>query len=179
MENESSDFLMVPHERIGAIIGKNGETKREIETITKTKIEIDSKEGSVEITQKGAPYEYLKAFRIIKAIARGFSPEKSFRLLDDDCMFELIELRDILGKNQSMLTAKKGRVIGNQGKARDEIERDTGANISVYGKTIAIIGKEEEVAAARKAIDMLLHGASHTAVYDSLKRKKINDKFEL
>ncbi len=33
------------------------------------------------------------------------------------------------------MKAKKGRVIGAKGKAREEIESESGAHISVYGKT--------------------------------------------
>ena len=49
---ESSDFLVVPHERIGVIIGIKGKTKREIEKKTETKLEIDSKEGEVEVIRE-------------------------------------------------------------------------------------------------------------------------------
>ncbi|MCR4368916.1 MAG: KH domain-containing protein, partial [archaeon] len=138
--DDHSEFLLVPHERIGAIIGKGGATRRQIEKKTQTKIVVDSKEGEVEVIQKGEAVPHLKATRIVKAIARGFSPEKAFRLLDDGVGLELFDITDAVGRNKSTQTAKKGRVIGEKGKAREEIERDTGANVSVFGKTIGIIG---------------------------------------
>ncbi len=176
---EDSEVLLVPHDRVGAIIGAKGSTRMEIERLTETKIHVESEEGEVEITRKGQPIKYLKAQRIVKAIARGFSPEHAFRLLKDDCLFELIELEEVLGKNESRLKAKKGRVIGAHGQAREEIENDTGANISVYGKTIGIIGSEEEVERAKKAVEMLLQGAGHSAVYGKLRRWQNIGKFEL
>ncbi|MAG18146.1 MAG: RNA-processing protein [Candidatus Diapherotrites archaeon] len=179
MEEENSDFLLVPHERIGSVIGKNGSTKREIELKTNTKLKVDSKEGEIEILQKGDSLGHFNAMRIVKAIARGFSPEKAFRLLEEGTIIEIIDLKEIIGKSHGTMTAKKGRVIGSNGKAREEIETDTGANISVYGKTISIIGKEEEIEKAKKAVEMLLGGASHQAVYGSLRRKFENEKFEL
>ncbi|HZX33749.1 MAG TPA: KH domain-containing protein [archaeon] len=182
MDSPVSDFLLVPHERIGVLIGRKGETKRKIERKTRTRIEIDSGGGEVEVIQEGAqqPFQHLKAMKIVKAIARGFSPEKAFRLLDDECVLEMIELKEVLGKNPSLLKSKKGRVIGSSGKARDEIEKDTGASISVYGKTISIIGKEEQVLKAGNAVEMLLKGATHSAVFDSLRRKRVSrEKFEL
>ncbi|HLC93294.1 MAG TPA: KH domain-containing protein [archaeon] len=176
---EDSEILLVPHDRLGAIIGKSGSTRKEIESRTGTKITIDSAEGEVEITRKSDPLGYFKALRIVKAIARGFSPEHAYRLLNEECIFELIELQEELGKNQSRMKAKKGRVIGAHGAAREEIEEDTGANISVYGKTIGIIGSEEEVAKAKRAIEMLLGGAAHSMVFSSLRRKQHGEKFDL
>jgi len=176
---ENSDFLMIPLDRIGAVIGKKGTTKRDIEKKTETKLDIDSKEGEIEVIQNGSPLKYLKAMAIIKGIGRGFSPEKAFELLDDDKRLELIDIREIIGRNRSALKAKKGRVIGSKGKAREEIERETGAKISVYGKTIGIIGNEEQIEKARKAIQMLLGGASHEMAYDYLKKDFNRGKFEL
>lgn len=176
---EISDFLMIPLDRIGAIIGKKGSTKRDIEAKTETKLHIDSDEGEIEVIQKGAPLKYLKAMAIIKAIGRGFSPERAFELLDEGKRFELIDVREIIGRNASAMKAKKGRVIGSQGKARLEIEKETGAKISVYGKTIGIIGNDDQIEKARKAIDMLLGGASHEMAYDYLKKDFNREKFEL
>ena len=176
---ENSEFLLVPIDRIGAIIGKRGLTKREIELKTKTRLSIDSKEGEVEVFQKGSALLFFKATRIIKAIARGFAPEKAFRLINEEVFLELIDLKDVVGKNESNLKAKKGRVIGAKGKAREEIEEETGANISVYGKTIGIIGTENEIFEAKKAITMLLGGASHVTVYASIKKDFENENFEL
>lgn len=175
---EESEVILVPKDRVGAIAGRKGSTKLLIENKTATRLEIDSEQGEVEIFREGEPHKYLKAMRIIKAIARGFNPEKALRLLKDDVVFELIDLKEILGKGESTIRAKKGRVIGKKGKARDEIEQDTGANISVYGKTIGIIGTFEETQKARRAVEMLLGGASHSMAFSSLKNAE-NEEFEL
>jgi len=176
---ENSEFLLIPKERVGALIGKGGSTKRNIERKTKVKLVVDSKEGEIEIIQGGDSLDYFKATRIVKAIGRGFAPEKALKLLSGDVFLELIDLEDVVGKSRSTMTVKKGRVIGAKGKAREEIERETGASISVFGKTISIIGKEKEIADAKKAVQMLLGGASHSAAYSQLKRRFENDYFEL
>ncbi len=177
---EDSEVLLVPLDRVGAIIGKNGSTKKDIESKTETKIAVNSAEGEIEIIRKGEPLKYFKALRIVKAIARGFAPENAYRLLKDDMVFDLIELQEELGKSESRIKAKKGRVIGAEGAAREEIEEDTGAKISVYGKTIGIIGKEGEVEKAKRAVEMLLGGSSHTSVFKALrKRPGSGEKFEL
>jgi ribosomal RNA assembly protein len=176
---QNTEFLLIPHERIGVLIGQKGKTKTYIAKTTHTKIEIDSNSGEVEIQMKGNPIGFLKAMNIVKAIGRGFSPENAFKLLQDETTLEIIELREILGKSENRMKAKKGRVIGSKGEAREEIEKETGTKISVYGKTISIIGKPEGVEKAKSAIEMLLGGATHNMAYESLKRHYNNQKFEL
>ena len=45
-------------------------------------------------------------------------------------------------------------------------------HISVYGKTIGIIGQLEHIPNARKAIEALLAGRKHGTVYKFLERKR-------
>ncbi len=66
----------------------------------------------------------------------------------------------------------KGRIIGKEGKMRKFIEDVLNVNISVYGKTVAIIGDAESVAVAREAIEMLVEGAQHSTVQRFLERKR-------
>ena len=76
-ENESTEFsyeLKIPKDRVAVLIGAKGETKKHIETITKTDIDVDSKEGIVSITGQDAIGMY-SAKEITKAIGRGFNPE--------------------------------------------------------------------------------------------------------
>jgi ribosomal RNA assembly protein len=172
-----SEIVRIPYERIAVIIGKAGITKAEIEKKTSTKLDIDSESGEVEIKTKNPGEKYIKAMSIVKAIGRGFSPEHAYRLLEENCFLYVVEL-DELAKTEKQIVRKKGRVIGKHGRAREEIEEDTGALISVYGKTIAIIGNEDEIDKAKKSIDMLLEGAAHEKVFDFLK-KPSDKKFEL
>ena len=174
-----SEFLLIPHERVGVLIGPKGQTKREIEKKTSTEIIVDSEEGEVEVVQQGEPLKFHKALQIVKAIGRGFSPEHAFRLLKEMCTLQIIELEETIGKSESNMKAKRGRVIGKSGRMRENIEEETGALVSVYGKTISIIGTVEEIEKATKAVQMLLGGAAHTSVYDSLKKKYSGEKFEL
>ena len=81
-------------------------------------------------------------------------------------------MKDIAGKNKNTMERLKGRVIGTGGKSREEIERLTDTYISVYGKTIGIIGEVEHVSLARDAVAMLLQGSMHKTVYQYLEKKK-------
>ena len=74
--------------------------------------------------------------------------------------------------NKSQFQRVKGRIIGRAGRARKNIEELTDTNISVYGKTVGIIGTAENTALARKAVESLLSGSMHSTVYRWLSKKR-------
>ncbi|MFH1064769.1 MAG: KH domain-containing protein [Candidatus Woesearchaeota archaeon] len=180
LEEKSSDTLegvefayelKVPKERIAVLIGKGGDVKKHIEEETNSHIFIDSKEGDVRISGDDS-LGLFSAREIIKAIGRGFSPETALLILKSDYAFELLMVSDYVGRSQRTTTRLKSRVIGTEGKTRKHIEETTETNISVYGKTIGIIGEVEHVMLARRAIESLLAGATHSSVYKWLEKKK-------
>lgn len=172
---EYSYELKIPKERIAVLIGKDGGVKQELEELTSTKLDIDSKEGDVVIQGEDSIKMYALK-EVIKAIGRGFNPEIARLLLKQDYVLEIIPLLDYLKK--SHLERVKGRVIGAGGKARNTIERLTDTFIVVYGKTISILGESEGVVAAKKAIESLIAGSPHANVYKWLEknRKKMKEK---
>lgn len=158
--------VRIPQERIGILIGKGGEVRRALEERTGVALDIDSATGLVKIRLVGDdPAGLLKARNVVVAVGRGFSPERAFRLLDEDVYFEVINLRDCVGKSESNLRRVKGRIIGEGGRTRRLIEETTGAYVSVYGHTISIIGDLEGYLTARQAIEMLIRGGQHRTVY--------------
>ncbi|MEM1606774.1 MAG: KH domain-containing protein [Candidatus Bathyarchaeia archaeon] len=169
-------FVKIPRERIGVLIGQNGTTKDYIQKKLPVNLDIDSETGDVTITLRDDAEDPSLLFRakdIVLAIGRGFSPEKAFKLLEgEDYMLDIIDLREILGKSESELRRVRGRIIGKEGKAREMIEELSGALISVYGHTVAIIGDIEQVNVAREAINMLINGSQHSTVYRFLQRKR-------
>lgn len=168
---EFSYELRVPKERVAVLIGKGGDVKKRIEEETNSKIFIDSKEGEVRISGEDS-LGLFSAREIIKAIGRGFSPETAMSILKSDCAFELLTISDYVGRSEKTATRLKARVIGTEGKTRKQIEEATETNISVYGKTIGIIGEVEHVMLARRAVESLLAGATHSSVYKWLEKKK-------
>jgi ribosomal RNA assembly protein len=66
----------------------------------------------------------------------------------------------------------KARVIGTKGKAKATIEEFSGALLCIYGNTVSILGKLEEVALAGRAVGLLLEGASHGVVYFVLRKER-------
>ena len=166
----------VPEERIGALIGPEGTAKKEIEKKTKAKLLVDSATGDVTITGEGEGF--FKAADTVKAIARGFSPERAFTLLKTDCLLKVVDITEFVGKNAANQKAKRGRVIGKEGRIRREIEKKTHSLISVYGKTVAIIAKAEDLELALEAVEILLQGAEHSTM-ESIIDKKGAERFEL
>jgi len=167
---EYSFDLKIPGDRIAVVIGKNGATKNELEKLTKAKIQVDSKEGDIVI--EGDDPILLYALReILKGIARGFSPEIARLLLKQDFVLEIIPLSDYV-KQKTHMQRIKGRVIGADGKSRERIEELSECHISVYGKTISILGRTDHIWLAKKSIQMLLSGSTHSTVYRWLERQR-------
>ena len=167
---EYSYELKVPRNRVAVIIGKEGSIKKEIEESTKTKLNIDSKEGDVFVSGEDALGLYT-AKEIIKAIGRGFNPSIARLLLKPDYLFEVVDLSEFVKSKEAMLRLK-GRVIGREGKSRKLIEELTETNISVFGKTISIIGLPEGAASAKQAVESLLRGSTHANVYKWLEKRR-------
>ncbi|MFO8015623.1 MAG: KH domain-containing protein [Candidatus Woesearchaeota archaeon] len=168
---EYSYELKIPKERVAVLIGTDGEVKKEIEEATKSDLTIDSKEGDISIRGDDS-LGLFTAKNVIKAVGRGFNPDIALLLLKQDYSFELLRIDDYAGKSKNKLLRLKGRVIGAEGKSRKVIENLTETNISVYGKTLGIIGRAENVEIARTAIEKLLKGAQHASVYRWLERKR-------
>ncbi len=163
-------FQKIPIERVGVLIGHKGETKKELEEKTGLELDIDSKEGEIKIKEEDVkdPLILLKTENVIKAIGRGFSPEKAFLLLNDEMDFFIFDLRDYVGKNSSHIKRLKGRVIGKKGKTRRIIEELTGSKVSVYGHTVSIISDMGTMNIVKKAISMMIEGSKHASIYHFL-----------
>jgi ribosomal RNA assembly protein len=170
--------IKVSSARIGALIGKSGSTKREIEEKIGVSILIDSEEGLVTVEGED-PIRVLSAIEVIRAINRGFSPERAFRLLEDeDLMLDVMDLADLSGSTRQ-LERLRGRIIGKAGTSRAQIEDMTNTGISVHGKTVAIIGTPDQIKTAKSAVEMLIQGVPHEHVYAFLDRKKKEAKQEM
>ncbi|NMC08181.1 MAG: RNA-processing protein [Candidatus Lokiarchaeota archaeon] len=166
--------FMVPMDRVAVIIGKDGATKKRIEDLTSTEIDVDSKSGSVLIKRKETPEANIGdwiAQNVIKAIARGFNPAIAEKLVNEDYLFEIIDLERVVGKSQNQIHRVKSRLIGEAGKTWKTIETMAGVHLQIFGNTVSLIGKFEEMQIAREAINMLLGGRAHSGVYKFLQKK--------
>lgn len=169
------DHIKIPKNRIGVLIGKNGKTKSTVEEETTAKITIDSEDGTVTVQaskRTDDPTLIWKARDIVQAIGRGFSEERALALLNDDFYLEILTL------NGSPKTIKrlKGRIIGQKGFSRRQIEECTKSFISVSGKTVALIGELDDLKVCKKAVDMLITGNPHPKVYKMLEDYRLHQK---
>jgi ribosomal RNA assembly protein len=163
--------IKISKERIAVLIGEKGVEKRKLQKQTSTKIKISSKEGDVLIEGEDSLMVIIVR-DIIKAISRGFNPKIAHKLLKEENMFDLLNIQDYSGNSKKQEIRIKSRVIGKEGRARKTIERFTNTNICVYGKTVGIIGKIEDVSLARRALDKLLKGSPHGKVYSWIKKQE-------
>jgi ribosomal RNA assembly protein len=172
----ASTFLRIPKERVGVLIGPEGKIKKVIEEKLSVELQIESESGGVTImlAEKAEdPSLLFRAKDVVTAIGRGFSPEHAFRLIrDEEALLDVIDLRTFFGRSESDIKRIKGRIIGMNGKTRKIIEELTDTHVTVYGHTVSIIGGIEEAQAAREAIQMLIDGSMHSAVYRFLHRKR-------
>lgn len=173
-------YVRVPAERIGAVIGPDGETKRKIEERAGVRIAIDSQENEVRIDDAAPkdPLGPLQAEDVVRAIARGFSPDRAFKLFGDEYYFQLFDMHDYVGKDRKDIQRLASRVIGSEGKTRRIIEDLSGCHVSVYGHTVGIIGDTDGIEVAKSAVDMILSGSEHAAVYRFLENKRREIKRE-
>jgi ribosomal RNA assembly protein len=172
--------VKVPKERIGVLIGREGEVKAKVEKLTGVRIIVDSEEGDVTVDYSKAkdPSAVLSVMDFVVAIGRGFSPEKAMMVLDDDWYLSVVDIREYVGKKPEHVARMRARVIGTKGKTRRLFEELTGAYMSVYGNTVALIGDTFQLDIARRALDMLLSGSEHAAVYKFLESKRLEIKID-
>jgi len=157
--------IKIPKERIAVLIGSHGEVKKRIEKYCKVEIEINE-----EIILKGEAIDVMNAENIVKAIGRGFNPDDAFRLLDENNTLCVIPLPG----NKRNRARIKARVIGTNGSAKRKLEDMTNCIISVYGKTISIIGDYDSVLLCKEAIEKFISGSKHKNVYQFIKNKKFS-----
>lgn len=157
------ETVIVPQDRIKVI--KDRPVKHKIENTLNVKIEFQ--DNLVEI--KGEGIKLFQAKCVVKAIGRGFVPKKAFRLFDEEEVLELIELE---GFKDNKLKLIKSRLIGTRGKTRIIIEKDSGCFMTVYGKTVSLIGKYQQLEIARDAVSMIIRGSKHSKVYGFLQQAR-------
>ena len=155
--------LKIPRERIGVLKS----CKNELEGKSGTKIFIENETNNIQIN--GDPISVWKIKDAIHAIGRGFSPQKAMKLLSEEYLLYIINLKEY-GLTENGIKRIKGRIIGKNGKTKRKIEEISGCMISVYGKTISIISNSEKISIVKNAIEMLINGSKQNKAYNYLNR---------
>lgn len=176
-----SKSLRVPSDRIGALIGKRGQSKRDIEEACGVSITVDSDTGEVLIESATDDITLLRPFTatdIVTAIGRGFSAKNAMMLLSEENRLHVINLRQFAGKSKAALIRIRSRIIGEGGRVRLNIERLGSTKISVYGKTVSVIGKQTDLRVVVAAIDSILSGGMQAVAYGRLEAANRRRKSE-
>lgn len=186
--------VRIPAARVAVLIGRRGRTKAAIEKRCSVSVDVDSSDGIVTVKRgdglegpgggagagagAGDALGPFKAAEIVSAIGRGFAPDRAMSLLDEGRSLHVVDLREFAGRSPSQIGRIKGRIIGERGRARRSMESLTGASISVYGRTVAVIGTAASLRLAVEAITSLSSGSMHGAVYGRLEAARRRQKAE-
>jgi ribosomal RNA assembly protein len=182
---EQKTFIRIPADRVGALIGPSGKTKKRIEATFQIDLTIDGETGNVDIKVKPDQTDVSVLFvarNMVRAIGRGFSPKNAFALINEDYDLVIMDLEEYVGRSKNAKGRVKGRIIGKEGKSRAMIEELTDCLVSVYGGTVSIIGPYEMLPVTKDAIEMLINGSFHKTVWNHLyayRRKMKKEKGEL
>jgi ribosomal RNA assembly protein len=182
---EQKTFIRIPGERVGALIGPGGRTKKRIEATFQVDLTIDSETGNVDIRVQPDQPDVSVLFvvrNVVRAIGRGFSPKNALQLVNEDYDLVIMDLEEYVGRSKNAQSRVKGRIIGKEGKSRAMIEELTECLVSVYGGTVAIIGPYEMLPVSKEAVEMLINGSFHKTVWNHLyayRRKMKKEKGEL
>lgn len=148
--------------------------KKRLKLLEKVKNVLEKKGGKIEIDdcvviESEDPILGLKLKDAVIAFGRGFSIDECLLLLGEEYVLDVINVKDY-AKSKKRIKELKGRVIGRNGKVKMMIEEMTNTKIRIYGKTVSVIGRYEDVRKASEAIRLILSGRKHGTVYRFLER---------
>jgi len=162
------ETIKVPQKRIKTYQDKDGAVLKKLHD--DLEVDIRLVDGDIEIEGEGG--SAWVATMVVNAINLGFTPERAYKLFDDEYYLEVIDLDTFFAGSEKLIERYLARVIGQEGKAKKVLEDLSDAHISVWEHKIAIIGTFEELHDAREAINRLLQGSTHAGVYSFLERNK-------
>ena len=165
--------IRIPADRVGTLIGKKGEIKKTLQDISGIKIDINTEEGEIVLhddVELEDPLKALQLMDVVKAVGRGFNPDKAMRLFEDDEYLE--DLKEFIGERSGQMHRVRGRLIGKDGKTRRIIEDLTGVDMVIYGNTVGLIGNSISLPVAKHAVELILQGSEHATVYHYLESQR-------
>lgn len=155
--------VRVPKNRTSIISENSDKLER------KTGVEIKIRGRDVEV--EGEALKVWRTKNIIDAIGKGFSFERSLKLLSEGSQLKIVKLKRLASSKKS-IEKIKGRIIGRDGRTRELIEEYSKALVSVYQDYVSIIGKPQEIQVALRAVRMLINGRPHGRVYHYLEQNQ-------
>jgi len=140
--------VVVPPKVLGAVIGKGGDGRRNLETRSGAKITMPKKDSGKGIIIAGD----AKAVEVAKKAIREIEEKGYSELTHPDHTHDLIVLKE---------DQKIGAIMGEGGKYAREIQKATNTRLNlskdVEPQTVKILGADSDVQTARQAIEELLN----------------------
>jgi len=158
--------IIVLNEDRAKILRNKKDWIEKIEKLCNCKISLEDQEVTIEGEDS---LMLMRVKEVLKALNRGFDLDSALYLLDENYFLDIINVKDY-GEKRERQIQLKGRVIGRNGTVKRMIEEKTNTKICIYGKTISIIGKWENLQIAKKAIEMILEGKMHSSVQKFLEQ---------
>lgn len=162
------EFVAIPEDRMKILRENILVYNRKLRNFLDVKISVNE---DVEIDGEDA-LAVMRVKEIVRAFGRGFEFEDALLLVDEEYILEVLNVSDF-AKSRNRQVVLKGRIIGTESKVKKLIEKCSGAKIAVYGKTVSIIGKWENLRVAREAVEIILSGSRHSTVFMFLKERKV------
>lgn len=154
-------FVFVPDDRLKLVQDFLSEVKK----VKSVDVEYDAEKKIFKILPgEATPLDAFKIENVIRAIGLGFSIPSASRLMNDEYILEVIDIKRIASDRWDAKRIK-GRVIGSEGKFKKSIEEYTTVEVVVGERYIALLGVYDQVGIAKEAISLLLRGVDHSAVY--------------
>lgn len=126
------------------------------------------------ITVKGNELNEFLVEKVLHAVDFGFDIDDALLLLNEDFVLEFIEVKEHTRRKN--LKDVRSRIIGREGRARQTIEKLTGAAIVISGNDVGVIVDADHLAMTIQGIESLISGSKHGNVFGFLERQgaKIN-----
>lgn len=140
--------------------------KERLQDILKVSISVRGRK----VTIDGEPLDEFQAQQVIEAIGMGFSAKEALVLINDDVLFERINIKDHTRKKD--LEPVRARLIGTHGKTKKTIEEISGCKIEINGNAVGIIGPAATIQYAITGVANVIKGTKQANVYHYL--EKIN-----
>jgi len=111
-------------------------------------------------------YSLYKIEKVIKSIKANFSIEICEKIFREEYDILEFDLKKVFDKKVNHLKRIKGRLIGEDGKAIKELEKRTGAKISITDRYLYIAGDSVSIQSAYYALNKLVSGTSHSKAFE-------------
>ena len=161
-------YLKVPDDSISFF---EKETLSSLSEETGAEIQFNKKDQNIQVEHAESVKE-IDVLEVLKAIFMGFDYTNAMKLFRNPMTrLEVINIKDKT-RNYKEFRRQKGRVIGENGKAKRVMSDLTDASIEVYNDKVGIVGEINDAIKAREAVMKILNGSPHSHVYNSLEKYK-------